>query len=177
MEMKMQCPGGVPNPQECKCPLLEEEIWKCGPCRKCCQRADIMHSSFMDLQGNQRSRGAHGKETVHMAQALLKTRSQWVAAGDPVTVSTETTVKGRHRPKYVRTDCCRGNNGKTSPTEGSVGVPGTDMDAQTSLSSPSSAGQGPVTSQEKPWSLPYSMHDLRKKQLKDSGISPVLRWL
>ena len=25
-----------PNPQECKCPLLEEEILKCGPCQKCC---------------------------------------------------------------------------------------------------------------------------------------------
>ena len=25
-----------PNPQECKCPLLEEEVLKCGPCWKCC---------------------------------------------------------------------------------------------------------------------------------------------
>ena len=24
-----------PNPQECKCPLLEEEVLKCGPCQKC----------------------------------------------------------------------------------------------------------------------------------------------
>ena len=112
-----------------------------------------------------------------MAQTNSQTRDQWVAAGDPETVSTETTVKSRHRPKYGRTGHCRGNSGEKSPTEGSEGVPGTDTDTQTSTSSPSYAGRRPVPSWEKPWSLPYSMHDLRKKQLEDSDISPVLKWL
>ena len=37
-----------PNPQECKCPLLEEEILKCSPCQKCCRRAETMDSTLMD---------------------------------------------------------------------------------------------------------------------------------
>ena len=41
-----------PNPQDCKCPLLEEEVLKCGPCWKCFQRAGTMDSALMDTQGN-----------------------------------------------------------------------------------------------------------------------------
>ena len=44
-----------PDPQECKCLLLGEEVLKCGPCLKCCQRAVTMDSALMDTQGNWRS--------------------------------------------------------------------------------------------------------------------------
>ena len=42
-----------------------------------------MDSSLMDSQGNLRSRGALGKETVQMAQTHFQTRGQWVASDDP----------------------------------------------------------------------------------------------
>ena len=32
-------------------------------------------------------------------------------------------------------------------------------------------------SREKSWALPYSMQDLRKKQMEDPDMSPVLKWL
>ena len=57
-----------PNPQECKCPVLEEEVLKCGPCWKCCQRAEAMDSTLMDPQGNLRSMQGQGDEAVHMVQ-------------------------------------------------------------------------------------------------------------
>ena len=41
-----------PCPQDCKCPLLEdEEILKCGPCKKCKRRAVLMDSSLMTEEG------------------------------------------------------------------------------------------------------------------------------
>ena len=67
----------------------------------------------------------------------FQTRGQQVAAGDPETVLTETTIKGRCGLKYGGTYHCWGNSGNKSPNEGSVGVSGTDTDAQTSTSSPS----------------------------------------
>ena len=41
-----------PCPHDCKCPLLEdEEILKCGPCKKCKRRAELMESSLMTADG------------------------------------------------------------------------------------------------------------------------------
>ena len=65
-----------PNPQECKCPLLEEEILKCGPCQKCHQRAETMDSTLMDSQGNLRSMQVQGDEPVHMVQTHSQTKGQ-----------------------------------------------------------------------------------------------------
>ena len=86
-------------------------------------------------------------------------------------------AKGRGRPKHDRTGCHRGNIGKKSLTRGGVGVPGTDTDAQALTSNPGTPGKEPAPSQEKPWSLPYSMCDLKKKQLEDPDIGPVLKWV
>ena len=41
-----------PCPHDCKCPLLkDEEILKCGPCKKCKRRAELMESSLMTAEG------------------------------------------------------------------------------------------------------------------------------
>ena len=41
-----------PCPYDCKCPLLrDEEILKCGPCKKCKRRAELMESSLMTAEG------------------------------------------------------------------------------------------------------------------------------
>ena len=164
-----------PNPQECKCPLLEEEMLKCGPCQKCCQRAETMVSTLTDSQGNLRSMQVQGDEPVHMVQTHSQTKGQ--QAYDPKMVTTITAAKGRNRPKYGRMGYQRGNNGKKFPTRGDVGVPGTDTDARASSSSPGTPGKELAPSREKSWSLPYSMQDLRKKQMEDPDTSPVLKWL
>ena len=100
-----------PNPQKCKYPLLKEEILTSGPFLKCCQRAEAMGSTFTDSQGNLRSRQVHGEEAVHMVQTHSQHQGQQVAPSEPETVSTETTGKGRCRPKHGRTGCHRGNSG------------------------------------------------------------------
>ena len=71
----------------------------------------------------------------------------------------------------------QGDNRKKSLTKGSAGVLGTDIDAQVSTSSPGTAQKELAPSQDKPWSLPFSLHDFRKKQLEDPDINPVFKWL
>ena len=49
--MSRRCPCA----QDCRCPLLEdEEILKCGPCKKCKRRAVLMDSSLMNGEGSLR---------------------------------------------------------------------------------------------------------------------------
>ena len=92
-----------PNPQECKCPLLEEEILKCGPCQKCHQRAEMMDSALMDSQGNLRSMQVQCSELVHTVQTHSQTKGP--QAYDSEMVATVTAAKGRNRTKYDRTGC------------------------------------------------------------------------
>ena len=92
-----------PNPQECKCPLLEEEILKCGPCWKCCQRAEMMDSALMDSQGSLRSMPVQCSETVCMVQTHSQTKGP--QAYDSEIVATVMATKGRHRTKYGRMGC------------------------------------------------------------------------
>ena len=139
-----------PNPEECKCPLLEEEILKCGPCQKFCQRAETMDSTLMDSQGNLRSMQVQGDEAVHMVQTQSQTQGQQVESGDAKTVPIVIAAKGRGRPKHGRTGCHRGNDGKKSLTRGGVAVQGTDTNAQALTSSPGTPGKEPASSQEKP---------------------------
>ena len=92
-----------PNPQECKCPFLEEEILKCGPCHKCCQRAEMMDSALMDSQGNLRGMQIQCSEPVHMVQTCSQTKGP--QAYDLEMVATVMAAKGRDRTKYARMGC------------------------------------------------------------------------
>ena len=116
-------------------------------------------------------------KTVCMLQTQSQNYRQQMESGDPKTVPIGMAAKDRGRPKHGRTGCHRGNNGKKSLTRGGVGVPGADTDALALTSSHDIPGKESVPSQEKPWSLPYSMGDLKKKQLEDPDIGPILKWL
>ena len=89
-----------PNPQECKCPLLEEEVLKCGPCWKCHQRAVTMDSAFMDTQGSMQAQCSDPMQVV-------KTHSQTkgLQACDLEGNATATAAKGGNRTKYGRMGC------------------------------------------------------------------------
>ena len=89
-----------PNPEECKCLLLEEEILKCSPCQKCHQKAETMDSTIMDSQGSLRSMQVQGDEPVCMVQTHSQTKGQ--QAYDPKMVTTVMAAKGRNRQKYGR---------------------------------------------------------------------------
>ena len=164
-----------PNPQECKCPLLEEEVLKFGPCWKCHRRAVTMDSVFMDTQGNQKSMQAQCSDPRCMVWTHSQTKG--LQACDSEGNATALAAKGRNRTKYGRMGCCRGNPGKKLPTGGGRGVPRTEVGTQASSSHPDWPDAEPAPSGEKPWALPYSMQDLKKKQMEDLDIGPVMRWL
>ena len=134
-----------------------------------------MDSELMDSQGNLRSMQVQCSELVCMVQSHSQTKG--LQAYDLEMVATVMATKGRNRTKYGRMGCQRGNIGKKLPTRGGVGVQGTDADAQASPSSPGTPGREWAPSREKSWALPYSMWDLRKKQMEDSDISPLLKWM
>ena len=134
-----------------------------------------MDSTLMDPQGNLRSMQVQGGEPVHMVQTHSQAKGQ--QAYDPKMVATVMAARGRNRMKYGRMGHRRGNTGKKFPTRGGLGVPGTDTDAQTSSSSPGTPGKEWASSREKSLALPYSMQDLRRKQMEDPDTSPVLKWL
>ena len=164
-----------PNPQECKCPLLEEEVLKCGPCWKCHQRAETMDSALMDSQGNWRSMQVQCSDPVHVVQTHSQTKG--LQACDLEGGATVTAAKGRNRTKHGRMGHWRGNPRKKFPTREGVGVLRTEMSTQASPSDPGQPEREQAPSREKSWALPYSMQDLRKKQMEDQDISPVMKWL
>ena len=110
------------DPQECKCPLLEEEVLKCGPCQKCCQRAVTMDSALMDTQRNQRSMQAQCSDPVHMVQTCSQTKG--LQACDLEENATAMAAKGRDRTKYGRMGHQRGNPRKKLPLEEAKGFHG-----------------------------------------------------
>ena len=134
-----------------------------------------MDSTLMDPQGNLRSMQVQGDEAVCMVQTQSQNHRQQVESGDPKTVAM--AAKDSGRSKHGRTGCHRGNNEKKSLARGGIGVPRTETDAPALTGSPDTPGKQPVPSQEKPWSLPYSMCDLKKTQLEDPDTGPVLKWL
>ena len=95
-----------PNPQDCKCPLLEEEVLKCGPCWKCHQRAGTMDSAFMDTQGNWRSMQAQCSDPMCTDQTCSQTKG--LQTCDLEGNATVMAAKGRNRVKYGRTGHWRG---------------------------------------------------------------------
>ena len=91
--------------------------------------------------------------------------------------ATVTATKGRSRTKYGRMGLQRGNPRKKFPTREGVGVPRTEAGTQASPSDPGQTEREQAPSREKSWALPYSMQDLRKKQMEDPDIGPVMNWL
>ena len=134
-----------------------------------------MDSVLIDSQGNLRNMHVQGVEAVCVTQTQCQTQGPQVESCDPKTVPIVIVAKGRGRTKHGRTGCHRGNNGKKSLIRGGVAVPGTDTDAQALTSTPGTPEKEPAPSGKKPWSLPYSMWDLKKMQLEDPYIGLVLK--
>ena len=132
-----------------------------------------MDSTLMDAQGNQRSMPAQCSDPMHMVQTHSQTKG--LQASDAEGNSTVTAAKGRNRMKYGRMGHWRGNPGKKLPTRRGNGVPRTEMGTQASPSNPDWPEAEQAPSGEKPWALPYSMQDLRKRQMEDSDIGPVMK--
>ena len=91
--------------------------------------------------------------------------------------ATAMAAKGRNRVKYGRMGHQRGNPRKKLPTRGGKGVPRAEAGTQASPSNPDWPDAEQAPSGEKLWALPYSMQDLRKKQMEDPDIGPVMKWL
>ena len=125
----------------------------------------------MDTQGNWRSMQAQCSDPMCMVQ------TKGLQACDLEGNTTATAAKGRNRTKYGRMGCQRDNPRKKLPTRGGEGVPRTEVDTQASPSYPDQPDAEPAPSGEKLWALPYLMQDLKKKQMEDPHISPMMKWL
>ena len=118
-----------PNPQDCRCPVFEEEVLKCGPCSKCIKRSIAMQSNLPGLTPE-----SPDQTTEAMTQDISRT-----------------SRLSHRRSKLGRTGRQRD---RTQPTP-------TDP---------------PSTENRKSWAFPYSLVELRKQQLEDPDIGPVIQW-
>ena len=128
-----------------------------------------MDSALMDTQGNLRSTQAQCSNPVCTVQTRSQTKD--LQACDSEGNATVTAAKGRNQTKHGRMGHQRGNPRKKLPTGGGKGVPMTEMGTQASPSNPDWPEAEQAPSGEKTWALPYSMWDLRKRQMEYLDIA------
>lgn len=138
------------NPQDCDCPLLVDNLTlKCGPCKKCCKRAESMDSSLLDSDGN-----------IRAQQAPMPTVAEGIRAVQMI------------RRKVGRTGRRRG----ATSCLGTVTVRHVVESVPDSGGGQKDQGTTAEASRGSTWALPYTMKTLREKQLKDPDIAPLMIW-
>ena len=170
----MGCPQRCPNPHECKCPLHEkEEVLKCGLCKTCDRRADTMDSTLIGSVGLLEGPGPRGgapniwqSSCVGADSVTDKVNGSRINShlgGNP--------VQRKQWRKFGWTGHCRGADGKKGSNPS-----GSNLQSDKQLPGDEGlAGGNAASSRKKPWSLPYWILNLWRKQLGGPRCKPFDR--
>ena len=160
------------NPQECQCPLVDEEQnLLCGPCDKCLRRSKEMQSTIL---------GPDGKYIKDQQDEDTDPECTWVRL-----VRASITGEKKHSHRWGRTGRRRKALRRlrtidiTAWNSDSDSSDLTDGETDKSREEGAQASRGsncPTTTPDKIWAMPHTMPELRKMQQDDPDLGPVVTW-
>ena len=163
------------NPQECKCPLVDEEQnLLCGPCHKCRKRSQDMQSTLLD--GDGKYFGGDGQKLQD--QQDPDPECKWVRL-----VRASITGEKNNSQKWGRTGRRRKLLRRMRTIDITAWNSDTDSSDQTDDDTDKTMEEGAQTSRgwndlpinDKIWAMPHTMPELRKMQQDDPDLGPVLK--
>ena len=169
------------NPRECQCDMPEEPMLECGPCQKCQKRSDDMCSSLTaeyhragrTLSVVRRRVGLFWSFVLYLLAVICGYVDVVGLSGSDMSSPTllQNSAVPRPAPISAPTD-----DGRCRPKLSKVF--GIWQSVQDCISEASRGCIRRVTrSQANPsWAQVYSPAVMRKKQLEDLDVGPVLRW-
>ncbi len=156
------------NPRACQCEdtVSDQVQLKCGPCNKCSKRTTDMEGDHTLIR-----RAKSPQTTTNPWTSVTTVIPQTVMAAWLMIVSILTMIVGR--PADINKTKLPEND--TQPLIRRVA---NKISPWLSLGRGSHTRQVVTRSSNKVgWALPYSMKDVRRKQMSDADIKPVLEWM